>query len=207
MIMDEVTTSTMTKILAINGSYRKNGVTDKALSLMIASLEASGAEVETIQLRDYPINFCNNCRSCTQTDGEQPGECVQQDSMAELIKKIEQVDGYLLASPTNMGATTALYKRFNERLISYAYWPWGATAPKMRKALTKKAVLISSSAAPGFMAKLFFETQKQLNSSAKVLGAKTVGRVSLGLVAKSKKAGIPRKARRELLIAANKLLG
>ncbi|MCK4838068.1 MAG: NAD(P)H-dependent oxidoreductase, partial [Desulfobulbaceae bacterium] len=41
----------MTRILAINGSYRKNGVTDQVVGTMTEALKASGAEVEIVLLR------------------------------------------------------------------------------------------------------------------------------------------------------------
>lgn len=109
----------MTKILAINGSYRDDGITDKTIKAMVQILEESGAEVEVILLRKYPIEFCFNCRECTQKPGDTPGECVQHDGMQELIDKIERSDGYILASPTNFGSVTAIFKRFMERLVVY----------------------------------------------------------------------------------------
>ena len=110
----------MKKILAINGSYRNNGITDQAVDAMVNVLQSAGADVETILLREYPIQFCLNCRECTQQPGELPGRCVQDDGMKTLIDKIEQADAYILASPTNFGSVTAIFKRFMERLIVYA---------------------------------------------------------------------------------------
>jgi multimeric flavodoxin WrbA len=167
----------MTRVLAINGSYRAGGITDQTVSAMSDALQNAGAEVETIYLREYPINFCYNCRQCTQAPGEQPGHCVQHDGMQLLIEKIEAADGFILASPTNFSTVTAVYKRFMERLVVYAYWPWGTNIPKFRKAklpARKKAVVISSSAAPGWMGKLFFHSIKQLKLSAKTVGARTI---------------------------------
>ena len=104
---------------------------------MVEALRSSGAQVETIVLRDHPINFCLNCRECTQQPGESPGHCVQQDEMQAIVNKIEAADGYILASPTNLGSVSAVYKRFMERLVVYAYWPWGAKFPLYRKANIK----------------------------------------------------------------------
>ncbi len=47
----------MTKILAINGSYRNNGITDQIIGVMEVALQAAGAEVEIILLRFYTIKF------------------------------------------------------------------------------------------------------------------------------------------------------
>lgn len=43
----------MTKILAVNGSYRSNGVTDQIIDVMKATLQAAGAEVDIILLRNF----------------------------------------------------------------------------------------------------------------------------------------------------------
>jgi len=178
----------MTKIVAINGSYRQNGITDQVLETMAQTLRTSGAEVEIVHLRQYPIAFCLNCRECTQQPGKAPGECVQHDSMQELISKIEKADGYIFASPTNFGTVTAIFKRFMERLVVYGYWPWGMKYPTNRKenVTKKKAVLISSCAAPGIMGSLFFSTIKQLKMTVKTIGAKTVGTMFTGMIGQEK---------------------
>lgn len=176
----------MTRILAINGSYRDHGITDQALEAAAEAARAAGAEVETVSLREYPIGFCLNCRECTQEPGTAPGRCVQHDGMQELVDKIEQADNYILASPTNFGSVTAVFKRFMERLVVYAYWPWDRDAPQLRKAKApkKKALLISSCAAPGIVGRWLYGTQKQLEMTAKTIGADTVGALSIGLIAK-----------------------
>lgn len=183
----------MTKILAINGSYRNDGITDQAVDAMIQALKAAGAEVEIILLRKYPIGFCLNCRECTQRPGVAPGACVQHDGIQELIDKIEQADGYILASPTNFGSVTAIFKRFMERLAVYAYWPWDMNAPQFRKAHVpkKKAVLISSCAAPGILGRWLFGTHKQLKMTAQAIGADTVGTLFMGLIAKETPPRLP----------------
>ncbi len=172
----------MPRILAINGSYRDDGVTDHAVQAVIEAAESAGATVEHILLRDTPIEFCLNCRECTQQPGEQPGHCVQQDGMQALVEKIEAADGFILASPTNFGAVTALFKRFMERLVVYGYWPWGTPYPKFRKEGAKKkpALLIASSGAPALLGRWMFGTVKQLKTTASTIGAKPVGTLFTG---------------------------
>lgn len=108
--------------------------------------------------------------------------------MTKLIGKIEQSDALVLASPTNFGSVTAIFQRFIERLTVYGYWPWGQPAPKMRREISKrekakKAMLISSSAAPNFIARWAFHTRKQLKLTARVIGATVVGTVNAGMMA------------------------
>ncbi|MEL7448668.1 MAG: flavodoxin family protein, partial [Pseudomonadota bacterium] len=126
------------KVLAINGSYRPDGITDQAVERILATASESGAETEHIRLRNYPIEFCLNCRECMQQPGAAPGTCVLHDSMAELVETIEKADSIVLAAPTNFSAVTAVFKRFMERLAVYGYWPWGTIAPKFRKADSPK---------------------------------------------------------------------
>lgn len=175
----------MTMILAINGSYRDDGVTDQLVASAEQFLRRAGAEVEVVQLRDYPIEFCLNCRECTQTPGDIPGHCVHNDGMQALIDKIEGADGLILASPTNVGAVTALFKRFMERLTVYAYWPWGKPAPVLRKRqkTTKKVVVMSSCAAPAWIGSWLFKTISQLKRVGVIVGAKPVDSLMVGLFA------------------------
>ena len=174
----------MSKVLAINGSYRDDGITDQVVSALVQAVRDKGDEVEVILLREYHIEFCLNCRECTQQPGEAPGICVQQDGMQALVDKIEQADAYIFAAPTNFGSVTALFKRFMERLVVYGYWPWGMHAPKFRKANLpkKKAVLVSSCAAPGFIGRWLYGTYKQLNVTAQTVGAEAVGTLFTGLI-------------------------
>jgi len=198
----------MIMILAINGSYRDDGITDKTVDVLKQTLEASGEQVEVVLLRDYPIEFCLNCRECTQQPGEEPGQCVQHDGMQELVNKIENADAYILASPTNFSSVTAIFKRFMERLVVYAYWPWGMPAPRLRKKNTikKKALLVSSSAAPAFMARLAYSTQRQLKMTAKVIGAEPVGTIFTGLIADIPKHELSAKVLHKIKAKALKLL-
>lgn len=171
------------KVLVINGSYRDDGITDQAVEVAVEALKSAGAETEIINLRDYPIEFCLNCRECTQQPGSSPGRCVLDDGMQDLIDKIEASQAYVLASPTNFSSVTAIFKRFMERLVAYAYWPWDKPYPKFRKAglAQKKAMLISSSAAPSWMGRWMFGTGRQLDTAAKTIGAKSVGTLFTGL--------------------------
>ncbi len=196
------------KILVINGSYRDDGITDQAVDAAVQAVYASGAEIEVVFLREHPIEFCLNCRECTQQPGDAPGKCVLHDGMQSLIDKIEQADGYILASPTNFGSVTAIFKRFVERLVVYAYWPWDTNTPKFRKANRprKKAVLISSCAAPGILGRWLYGTHRQLKGTAETIGATTVGTLFTGLVAKKSHPRVSQRVRAKAGALATRLL-
>jgi multimeric flavodoxin WrbA len=189
-----------TRILTINGSYRTGGITDQAVDRISEELQALGADVEHVRLRDYPIGFCLNCRQCMQQPGDAPGHCVQDDAMAALLDKIERADGLVLAAPTNFSSVTAIYKRFMERLAVYGYWPFGTNAPIDRKAKApKKPVLtISSCAAPASLAPFMYDTQKSLKMTAKTIGGKVVGSMTTGLISQEHDATLPGRATRKI---------
>lgn len=194
------------KILAITASYRKNGIIRQAVQALLGLVEQQGHTTQTVDLLDQDIGFCTNCRHCTQHPGNDPGHCVLDDDMALLIEKIEQADALVLASPVNFGTATALYKRFLERLVVYGYWPWGAPAPKFRRTVKdKKAILIMSSAAPAFMSRCSPQTMQALRYTAKVVGARVIDKVLIGLAAKSSDQALPEKVVKRFGKAAARL--
>ena len=194
-------------ILGIVGSYRREGTIDQAVSSVLAAARIHGAETRKIYLRDFHIEFCTNCRLCTQAPGSAPGTCPLQDDMPELIKEIESADAYVIGAPVNVGNANALTQKFLERLICYSYWPWGQKAPQMRKGGTpaKKTVLITSSAMPAIMGKIFTGSLRGLKLGAKMIGSKPVATIFVGLSAVRKKQELPENFHQKARRAANKL--
>ena len=180
------------KILGIVGSYRKGGVIDSAVSEVLNAAAEGGAEVEKIHLLDTRIEFCTNCRRCTQTEGPEPGACIHDDDMAGLIAAIEEAGAIVLGAPVNFGGVNALTQRFLERLVCYSWWPWGEPAPKLRKEgkPRKKAVLITSSAMPAIMGRFCTGSMKSLKKGAAVVGAKPVATLYVGLAAGSERQAL-----------------
>lgn len=182
------------RVTALVGSYRQGGVIDRAVDEILSAAEAAGAETARIFLPDRRIEFCRNCRSCTQEQGERRGACPLGDEMAAILELIERSDAIVLASPVNFGTVTAVMKRFIERLACYAWWPWGAAAPKLRnRPPRKRAVVVVSSAAPAVLVRLLDGTAGLLKRASEVLGARTVGTLFIGLAAGSPDRGISKR--------------
>ena len=195
------------KILAINGSYRRGGMIDQAVEAAAAAARAGGAEVETVLLTEKKIEFCTNCRACTQAPGPGRGDCPLADDMPALLDAIDAADGLILAAPVNFFDATALFRRFLERLIPYAYWPWGAAAPKLRlKPGARKAVLITSAAMPAPIGRLFTGALKALGNAASAAGTKKAGTLFIGIAALAEKAELPAGDRRRAEALGRKLL-
>lgn len=184
------------KIVAVVGTYRPGHVIDSAVNELLAGAEKSGVQTEKITLLDKHIEFCTNCRACSQNPGTERGICPIEDDMAGILDALETADGIVFASPINFGTVTALMKQFIERFICYGYWPWGIKkAPAIRIQLcTKPAVLITSSMCPAFPGRwLMTNSLKTMKAAARCLGAKPIGKLYFGMVAIHAEDGLDRK--------------
>lgn len=174
-------------VIAIVGSYRRGGITDQSVQEILKAVRDRDGRVEIVDLRDTPIEFCTNCRRCTQNQNDLPrGRCVHQDAMNGILDRVDAADGIVLAAPINFFNCTALMRRFVERLIVYAYWPWDPPRwPKDRAAgkLTKRAVIATSTACPAWIGRLLFPSAtKGLKAAARCMGAKVVDVLWFGMI-------------------------
>lgn len=113
------------KILALNGSYRKNGNTEILLKQALMAAQEEGAEVELLRLTDYEIKACRGCGLCLfRKDYCQ----VKDDDVAFLFSKIKECDGMLLGAPCYFLETTAVIKQLLDRC-----WVLGHQLDKPRK--------------------------------------------------------------------------
>lgn len=99
------------KVVAFNGSPRKNGNTYHALEVVLGVLKEEGIETELIQLADKKINHCLGCYKCKGNR-----KCMaQKDDINDLIDKILEADGILLGSPTYFANASSKMKAFIDR--------------------------------------------------------------------------------------------
>ncbi len=197
------------KIVAIIGTYRKGKVIDTAVKEVLRGAQAGGAETEAIYLIDKHIEFCTNCRACTQNPNVgHRGKCVQNDDLESILTSVDEAGGLVLASPTNFYSATAIMRRFMERLVGYAYWPWNAkTGPRMRSNKADKiAVIITSTACPAFIAKILMPGgRKALKMRAATMGAKVQSSLFFGTAAITHEATLPDKDRAKAYQAGRRL--
>jgi NAD(P)H-dependent FMN reductase len=183
-------------VVAIVGSYRKGGVIDSTIDEILSAARSAGALTDKLYLTEQNIESCRNCRVCTQEADARRGLCVIQDDVDTILNKIEAADAFILGSPMNFGTVTAVMKIFIERLVCYAYWPWGAGAPKQRNMLrTKRAVVVASSAAPSVLARFSSHIVKLLKEVAGLLGANKARVLFVGLAAMEQHQDIGAKVR------------
>jgi multimeric flavodoxin WrbA len=85
------------KVVAFNGSGRKDGNTAMLIRRVLSVLEAEGIETELIQLAGEHIRGCNACRTCFSTKNNR---CViEDDNVNAYIQKMVEADGVILGSP------------------------------------------------------------------------------------------------------------
>lgn len=198
----------MKKIVAIVGTYRKDRVIDTAVSEVLRGAEGCGVETERIYLIDKQIEFCRNCRACTQeADVGRRGQCVLNDDMEQILRATDEAGGIVLASPTNFYNVTAITRRFMERLVIHAYWPWRQGAPKVRdKTKDKNAVTITSTACPALIARIAMPGAKRaLKTIANTLGAKVQTSLFFGMAAQTPDATLGEKDRQRAFLAGRRL--
>lgn len=82
------------KVLAINGSSRKNGNTAIALNTILEELEKQEIETEMIQLAGTTINPCKACFTC----GGKNNCTFNNDMFAEIFEKMVNSDGIFSSS-------------------------------------------------------------------------------------------------------------
>ena len=101
------------KVLALNGSPRPIGNTSNILHEVADMFEREGIEVETIYLYEYQFVNCNVCLTC-EIRGD--GRCIDEDDgFNDLLDRMRQADGIVLAAPTYANACPSMMQTFMER--------------------------------------------------------------------------------------------
>lgn len=83
------------KVVAINGSSRKNGNTTIVLNTVLEELQKNGIETELIEVAGKTINPCKACFTC----GGKNNCTFNNDMFAEIFEKMKNADGIILGSP------------------------------------------------------------------------------------------------------------
>jgi multimeric flavodoxin WrbA len=101
------------KVVAFNGSARKDGNTAVLLRSVLKVLEPEGFETELIQLAGEQIRGCTACRACFETKDERCA--IADDNINSYVQKMKEADGILLGSPTYFGMMSPEMKALIDR--------------------------------------------------------------------------------------------
>src|SRR3990170_2820815 len=101
------------KVVALNGSSRKDGNTAILLNLVLDELKKEGIETELIQLAGETLSGCIACNRCGENKDRRCA--IVNDRGNEYMAKMQEAQGILLGSPTYISDMTANMKALIER--------------------------------------------------------------------------------------------
>jgi len=103
------------KVIAINGSPRKEGNTHHALLMVCEQLHASGTETEILHIGHKNIHGCLACGKCRENKNER---CViERDDVNQWIGQLKEADGILFGAPVYFSGIPGTMKSFMDRLF------------------------------------------------------------------------------------------
>jgi multimeric flavodoxin WrbA len=101
------------KVIAFNGSARKDGNTALLISHVFEELQKENIHTEMIQLAEQKIHGCRACYKCFNLKNK---KCFFDDDIINTcIAKMEESDGIILASPTYFGDISSEIKALIDR--------------------------------------------------------------------------------------------
>ncbi len=118
------------KVLAFNGSPRKNWNTATLLNKALEGAALQGAETEMIHLYDLNYKGCKSCFACKTKDGKSYGKCPVKDDLTAIYKKVEEADAIIFGSPIYFGRISGEMASFMERLL-FPYLSYSKTGPTL----------------------------------------------------------------------------
>src|SRR5450830_180612 len=102
------------KVVAFNGSPRKDGNTFIALNIVLDELKKEGIQTELFQIGSENIKGCNVCLICKK---KADGFCaIKGDSVNQALSAIYGSEGFIIGSPTYFGSLTPEAKAFIDRV-------------------------------------------------------------------------------------------
>ena len=101
------------KVVAINGSARKDGNTAILINVVFDELKKEGIETEMIQFAGKAPQGCIACYKCFENKNRRCA--VEKDILNECIGKLLDADGIVLGSPTYFSDVSSGMRAFIER--------------------------------------------------------------------------------------------
>jgi len=101
------------KVVAFNGSPRKDGNTARLIQHVFEELQKEGIETELVHIGGKPVQGCIACYGCREQ--ETPQCMIADDFINPCIEKMLEADGILLASPTYFSDVTPELKALIDR--------------------------------------------------------------------------------------------
>lgn len=105
------------KVIAVNGSPRRNRNTATLLQKALDGAKSIGAETELIHLYDLQFTGCASCFACKRKGSKFIGHCAMKDDLSDCLEKVLKCDVLLLGSPVYFDNLTGEMLCFLERFL------------------------------------------------------------------------------------------
>lgn len=105
------------KVIAINGSPRKNANTAKMLNSALKGAKENGAKTKIYNLYDLKFTGCISCFACKKKGKDCKYLCVIKDDLQDVLEKVLKCDALLIGSPIYFSDVTGKTRSFLERLL------------------------------------------------------------------------------------------
>ena len=101
------------KVVAFNGSPKRDGNTAILLQKVLSELEREGIETEIIHIGGQKVHGCTACMKCMEN---QDRKCIFDDDFVNnSIRKMEEADGIIIGSPTYFADVSTEIKALIDR--------------------------------------------------------------------------------------------
>lgn len=101
------------KVVAFNGSPRKDGNTATLIKCVLGELKKEGIETELVRLGGRKIHGCIACYKCFENKDRRCSATT--DALNDFIEKMLDADGIILGSPTYFANVTTEMKALIDR--------------------------------------------------------------------------------------------
>ena len=108
------------KVIAINGSPKKEGNTAQALQVLLGEVQKQGIETELVTIGNEMIHGCIGCGKCRDA---QNGTCIAfpKDAVNEVMPKLIAADAMVFGSPTYFAGINGTLKSFLDRVFYISF--------------------------------------------------------------------------------------
>jgi multimeric flavodoxin WrbA len=100
------------KVVAFNGSPRKEGNTHHAINIVCEELRKAGIQTEQVQLGGADIRGCRACYKCFELKNRR---CIQNDDLNGFVEKMIEAEGIIIGSPTYFANVSTEVKALIDR--------------------------------------------------------------------------------------------
>lgn len=100
------------KVVAFNGSPRKEGNTYHCIRIVLKELEKEGIGTEIVQLGGADIKGCKACYKCFE---KKNSRCFHNDDLNGFVEKMIEADGIIIGSPTYFSNVSTEVKALIDR--------------------------------------------------------------------------------------------